>query len=265
MKLGRIKVIVATALTLFLSVAQSSETRDFHFNADSTRPVYTGFEQAFSSSFIAMDELGFLESSTAGVAFSRADEFGELGVIEMPANESTRMHFNFKSFATDELLSATLVTGGGTYALTFNLPSGQFVLENDAASIITTTDYSRLSLSENEISDIGNEHFISMLSGVLGGSDILGFSLSMAESLAENDLQTLVFPGEQYAKGDGPYTEGGWACAGAMTALAAANVALAAAIAATYITVGAAAAAIAAAVTAVGLAMAAVDMYCLQM
>lgn len=265
MKSGRIKVIVATTLTLLLSVAQSAGASGSLYGMDSWRLIDSSFDQEPSSRLNDIDEQGYLDGSNARLVLSRADEFGEISVIEMHRNGSTRTHFNFKSSVADEVLSATLVVSGETYSLTFDLPSGQILVENDMVSIITASDFSQVILAESAMPNSANEYFTLMLHEVLQGSDMLGFNMFMAESLAESNLLSLTPPQEPYAKGGKQYAEGGWGCGGALIALAAANAALAAAIAVTYATAGMAAVAIAAAVSAVGAAITAVDMYCLQM
>ena len=264
-RMGRIRLVVATALTLVFSVAQSAETGRSFYGLDGIRSVDSGFNQEYSRGFTDIDELGFLGDSNARVVLSRADELGEMSVIEMHTNDSTRTHFNFRPNATDEVLSATLVISGADYTLTYDLPAGQILLENDRISVITASDFSQAILTGGQISDLDNGHFASLLNDVLQDSDLSGFNLSMAESLAESDLLSLSLIQEQSVKGDEQYAEGGWGCGGALLALAAANAALAAAIAATYATAGVAAAAIAAAVSMVGIAMVAVDQYCMQM
>ncbi len=295
-KLGRVRLVIATTLTLLLSVAQSSETRVAHQGIGRINPVTldfgVDFERALPRRFRDLDEPGFSDESNAGVILSRTDKFGEMTVTEIRSNESTRTHFNFKSYATEEMLSATLVvknkqwvkgenrspfldctnpresgdnSTGLVYSLSFNLPFGQILLENDVLSIMTASDFSRMNLSGNALQGSVDEHFAVLLNEVLRGSDMSGFNLSIAESLAESDWLPRQFLGKQNGKGDQPHIEGAWGCAGALIALAAANGALAAALGGTYATFGMLSATIAGAISAVGAAMVAVDMYCLQM
>lgn len=263
--LGKTRLLIATTLTLLLSVAQSDQSR--HATHDLARNGLPdqGFDLAYSRGFTDMRESGLAGNSNTSLAVSNADGFGELSLVEMHSDDSRRMHFNFRSNITEENLSATLVSNGPDYSLTFDLPSGQVLLENDTVSIITPNDFSQLSLSEQNISGLGSGRFSAALNKVFRGSDLAGFSMSMAESFAENDLLSLVFAEQELSKSSDQHTDGMWACGGALTMLAAANAALAAAIAATYFTVGAAAAAIAGAVAAIGAAMTLVDQYCMQM
>lgn len=268
---GKIKLTVATTFTLLLSVAQPEpvEAMASLYGMDNARLTKHEFAQA--RSFSATGEPGLLVGSNARVLLSGTDAYGEMSVIEMQRNASTRMHFNFQSNLTDAGFSATLVTngmpqiaGGANYSLTFDLPAGQILLENDLISIITATDFAQFIPSQLSASELVNTHFARLLNAALQGSDMAGFSLSMAESLAESELLQYQFLGNQHAKGDDQYTEGGWSCAGALIALAAANALLAAAIAATYATAGAAVVTISGAVSAIGAAIVAVDQYCLQ-
>jgi len=265
MKFGKVRMIAATTLTLLLSIAQPAGAGTALYGFAGMNPIDSGIDQGFSTGLVDMDEAGFLGGSNARLVASAAYEPGEISVIEMVSAESIRTHFNFKSKATDQMVSATLVENGTNYALTYNLPAGQILLENDTISVITATGFSQVNMPEALEAGFENQDFVLLLNDALRGSDLAGFNLTMLESIAEDKLQSLAFIPEQYSKGRASYTEGGWACAGALTALAAANAALAAAIAATYMTIGAAAAAIAAAVTAIGLAMTLVDQYCLQM
>ncbi len=295
MKLRKLKLVIATTLTLLLSVAQSSETRVSQRGMDriasATGDFGVDFERGLPSRFRDLDESSFPDDSNAGVILSRTDRFGEMSVTEIRTSESTRTQFNFKSNATEELHSATLLvknkhrvkgenrstfldrtytedpgehSTGPVYSLSFNLPSGQILLENDTLSIMTASDFSRTNLSENAIRGSVDGHFALLLNDVIRDSDMSGFSLSMAESLAESDMFPPPFLGTHNYKGENPQIEGAWGCAGALIVLAAANGALAAAIGGTYATLGILAATIAGAVSAVGVAMVAVDMYCLQ-
>jgi len=263
--LGRTKLLMATTLTLLMSVAQSDQTRGPGHDLESNYLPDQGFDLGYSREFIDIDESGLHGYSNASVAVSSADEFGEISLIEMNNGDKNRMHFNFRSYVTNELLSATLVTSADSHSLTFDLPSGQIVLENDTLSVITPTGFSQVALSGDRITDLGDGQFPVMLNDVFRGSDMLGFNLSMAETFAESNVSSLALWDTPPGKGSDQNTEGGWACGGALLALAAANAALAAAIAATYATVGLAAAAIAGAVSVVGAAIAMVDMYCMQM
>ncbi len=261
---GKVQLVVATALTLVLSVIQPAEASVSMVYGSNLSFIDGRLDPGPVTRFTNADESAFEEYSDIDVALTRDFELGEMSIIEMPASETRRTHFNFRSYATDELLAATLVTSGETYSLTLDLPAGQVVLENDAISVLTASDFARVDLSGSEISEMGNGHFVAMLNTALEGADLSGFNLSLAESLAEGDLLALDAIVEQASKSGQPYADGGWGCAGALLALAAANAALAAAIAATYVTVGAAAGAIAAAVTAIGIAIVAVDQYCMQ-
>ena len=263
--LSRTKLVIATALTLLFSVAQSDETRLPPSGLAGFDLPDSGFDLGYSNGLIDIGGPGFTAGSNATVAISNTDGFGELSLVEMNTDDSNRMHFNFRSNLTNELQSATLVTSGNAYSLTFNLPSGQILLENDKVSVITPTAFSQMSLSGSQAFDLGDGHFSATLNNAYRGSDMLGFNMSLAESLAETDLLSLSLPDRAHGKEGYTHTDGAWACAGALTALAAANAGLAAAIAATYATVGLAAAAISAAVSLVGGAIVMVDQYCMQM
>lgn len=263
--LARTKLLMATTLTLLISVAQSDQGRFSGNYAEGDYLPDTGYDLGYSRELLDIDESDIPGNSNASVALSNADEFGEISLVEMQTGDSNRMHFNFRSYVTDELITATLVTTEGSHTLTFDLPAGQILLEEDTISIITPTGFSQAALSANQVPDLGDGSFSAMLNDVFRGSDMLGFNMSMAETFAEGDLSSLAILDGQLGKGSDQKAEGVWACAGALTVLAAANAALAAVIAATYATGGAAAIAIAGAVSAVGAAMTMVDMYCLQM
>ena len=272
LNIGKVQITVATALTLFFSVAQSDPGSASRYGADERQADAVPH---------------------ARLALSTTGEQGDLSVIEMQSADSTRLHFNiFDGDETGNALSATLRIKGrlnieeeelagtaytGTeenvnstynardYSLSFNSPGGQVVLENNVVSFLNASGFSQIDLSDSGLNDRVTDHFSPILGKAMLGAGLSRFSFALEESLADSFLGFEDLPNGQPNKGDRSHTNGGWACAGALIGLAAANAGLAAAIAATYATLGAMAAAIAAAVSLVGAAMGFVDMYCMQM
>jgi hypothetical protein len=293
--LSKAKIVLATTLTLLCSVAQSDQHGLKAYEMDDFQAAERGYDQTPPIGFVAIDEDGYVADSNTRLMMSKIDDFDELNIIEMRSRQSTRMHFNYKSSLSDSALSATLqilgklkieqepdfqsefldvvdseesqdnATSDTDYSLSFNLPSGQIVLENGTISILNSSGFSQLNAADRHTDKLENLHFLMMLRNTMSGTDLPQFNLAMEEAISENTLLPGASSREPRYKGPESNIQGGWACAGALIALAAANAALAASIAATYATLGLAAATIAGAVSAVGGAIIAVDMACMEM
>lgn len=294
LQLGKIRIAVATTLTLLFSVAQSDPGNGINGFNDGLRPFERGVSQAYLDGFLRVNENGFIGGSNARVALAdvgNLGDFGDLSVIEMRSGDSTSMHFNYRSELTGELLSATLRMNRKTdvaesvdsspsdvvnenplggfsaadYSLSFDLPQGQIVFENGKISILDAEGFAQADLSQLGINNLGNDHFISSLGKVLTDSGMDEFSFAMDDSLQLNTWSELDDMALDYGKGDQSQIQGGWACTGALLALAGANAALAVAVGLTYATLGAMAASVAAAVSAITSAVILVDVHCNSM
>lgn len=258
----KIRLLMVTTLCLFVSVAQSDETQihgnDFARNGVPDR----GFDLDFPTGLAGITETVPDEDPSVSLAVAKANGLGEMSIVQLHTGDSTRLHFNFRSGLTNEVISATLLSNG---ALSYDLPSGQILLENDIISIITPTEFAQLSLSDGQTQDLINSHFATLLNDLLHESDTQGFNLSLAESFAEQDLLSLLLIEKAEFKGSDAHTESMSMCGAALRALQKANDSLASAITGSYSSKTARLIAISIAIVEVGFAAHMVAMYCTAM